>query len=69
MIYTDGVIEACGKDEELFGEDRLENLIRETALLDTDAFADRLSEAVIQWTGDAADLRDDFTFVVIDVEG
>lgn len=69
LIYTDGVIEACGKDEELFGEDRLENLIRETALLDTDAFADRLSEAVIQWTGDAADLRDDFTFVVIDVEG
>ncbi|MBX7057002.1 MAG: SpoIIE family protein phosphatase [Leptospirales bacterium] len=67
VLYTDGVTEAINSGDEMFGEERLEQLLRQSLALDAEQFAAQLFDTVLNWTGDTVHLADDFSFVVIDV--
>lgn len=59
--YTDGIPEARNARDEMFGEDRLHDLIR------NGASAESVLAAVHTWRGDQDD-ADDLTIVIVDVE-
>ena len=46
VFYTDGVTDTRGEDGELFGEDRLTELLHRTAALDADEMASRIDKAL-----------------------
>jgi sigma-B regulation protein RsbU (phosphoserine phosphatase) len=64
VLYTDGLIEAPGADDDLYGMERVAATVRDGATLDAEPFADRVLTAVEQWSGRA--LGDDVTLVVVD---
>jgi sigma-B regulation protein RsbU (phosphoserine phosphatase) len=61
VAYTDGIPEARNARDELFGEERLRELVREGAS------AESVLAAVLEWRGDATAEADDLTIVMIDV--
>jgi phosphoserine phosphatase RsbU/P len=67
VAYTDGVVEAMSTKRELFGEERLQTIVRESTALDVRAVADAIVAAVRGWRVEDED-ADDLTVVVIDVE-
>jgi predicted permease len=66
LIFTDGVPEAHSPDEEEFGEDRLMQLLRDTAHLTADGISARISAEMKNWIRDA-EQYDDLTFIVMKV--
>jgi phosphoserine phosphatase RsbU/P len=66
-VFTDGVPEALNPAEEEFGEDRLKNLLRDTAHLSVEEISSRISQALRDWIRDAAQY-DDMTFVLLKVK-
>lgn len=60
VAYTDGIPEARNAREEMFGEERLKEILRGGST------ADEVLAAVLAWRGDTED-ADDLTIVVIDV--
>ena len=66
VMYTDGVTEAHHRGQELFGEDRLMQLVA-SAPPDIDALADRIVDAVIAYG--PSEPRDDLALVVVQIEG
>jgi len=66
LLYTDGLIEARNAHGELFGEEALMALLRETAGLTPDEAADRMIASVEQW---ARSQDDDLTVLVCDFLG
>jgi putative ABC transport system permease protein len=66
VAFTDGVTEAQGPTELEFGEDRLQELLRQVAHLPAAAIAERISEELRNWIQDAAQY-DDLTFIVLKV--
>jgi sigma-B regulation protein RsbU (phosphoserine phosphatase) len=64
LLYTDGLTEASGADDDFFGIERLKATVRQNAGLDADSLADDLLTTVEQWSGRA--LGDDVTLVVVD---
>lgn len=81
LLYTDGITESFNKDEEMFGDERFEALIRENEELSGDKFLQKLNNTLGEWTifskhkksainqveGKKYDFEDDITIVVIDV--
>lgn len=69
LMYTDGIIEAAGPSEDLFGTERLKEFLATRAHLGTDPFADALLEEVSLFSGGKtrAALTDDLTLVVVDI--
>jgi serine phosphatase RsbU (regulator of sigma subunit) len=69
ILYTDGITEANNKTGELFGEDRLEALIKESSSSSVDLAADLFIEHISQWSGRSrkTSFDDDLTFIIIDV--
>lgn len=65
LLYTDGVTEAEKRRGEDFGDERLENLIREFAALPAAELQTNLLRAVNRFCG--GDFRDDVTLLVIAV--
>ncbi len=65
VFYTDGAIEAHRTTDDLFGEERLEAIIGETAALPADEIADRILAAVFAFG--PAEPRDDIAIVVAKV--
>lgn len=63
-LYTDGVTEATNIHEELYGEERLLNLLNETTDLDTKAICEMVKSDVDQFVGEAPQF-DDITMVCI----
>ena len=63
VAYTDGIVEPENVYGEMFGEDRLKDLMVKYAKADSAEMIARTMEAVVQWTG-AAELQDDMTMVV-----
>src|SRR3954451_14551711 len=63
VAYTDGIVEPENAYGEMFGEDRLKDLILKYANADSSEIIARTMEAVNQWTG-AGELQDDMTMVV-----
>jgi phosphoserine phosphatase RsbU/P len=64
VLYTDGITEVINNDEEEFGEERLEALVKQNHHLDAQALADRVLDEVNVFAEDQ-ELFDDATLVVI----
>jgi serine phosphatase RsbU (regulator of sigma subunit) len=67
VVYTDGIAEAPNPSGEEFGLDGLLKIVEAESDLPSNAFADRILEAVARWTGRSAGQNndDDITLVVI----
>jgi len=63
VAYTDGVVEPENPYGEMFGEDRLKDLLVKYCEADSSEIIARTMEAVNQWTG-SGELQDDMTMVV-----
>lgn len=63
VAYTDGIVEPENAYGEMFGEERLQDLVNKYALADSSEMIARTMEAVVQWTG-SSELQDDMTMVV-----
>jgi sigma-B regulation protein RsbU (phosphoserine phosphatase) len=63
VAYTDGIVEPENAYGEMFGEDRLKDLIVKYTHADSSEIIARTMEAVNQWTG-VGELQDDMTMVV-----
>ena len=66
LFYTDGVVEAMNKAEEMYGFDRFLAVIKENQGLEAEAFLEKLVEDVNSFVG-KAEQHDDLTIVVIEV--
>jgi predicted permease len=66
LAFTDGVPEAHNAEDEEFGEERLQQLLRQTAHLPADEISARLSQEMKNWIRDA-EQYDDLTFIVMKV--
>lgn len=64
VIYTDGITEAMDKNNNLFGEERLESLIKENNHLSSKEIALLIIEKVFEFSKDSA-FNDDKTIVVV----
>jgi phosphoserine phosphatase RsbU/P len=63
LAYTDGIVEPENVYGEMFGEDRLKDLLVKYARADSTELIARTMEAVVHWTGEG-ELQDDMTMVV-----
>jgi sigma-B regulation protein RsbU (phosphoserine phosphatase) len=66
FVFTDGVPEAHNPEDEEFGEERLQQLLRQTAHLPADEISARISAEMKNWIRDA-EQYDDLTFIVMKV--
>jgi predicted permease len=66
LAFTDGVPEAHNPDKEEFGEERLQQLVRQTAHLAANEISARLSNEMKDWIRDS-EQYDDLTFIVMKV--
>jgi serine phosphatase RsbU (regulator of sigma subunit)/ABC-type antimicrobial peptide transport system permease subunit len=66
LAFTDGVPEAHNPEDEEFGEERLQGLLRQTAHLPADEISARISAEMKNWIRDA-EQYDDLTFIVMKV--
>ena len=64
VAYTDGIAEPENAYGEMFGEDRLKDLVVKYSKADSSEIIARSMEAVNQWTG-SSELQDDMTMVVV----
>jgi sigma-B regulation protein RsbU (phosphoserine phosphatase) len=63
VAYTDGIVEPENAYGEMFGEDRLKDLVLKYANVDSSEIIAHTMESVVQWTG-SSELQDDMTMVV-----
>ena len=66
LVFTDGVPEAHNPANEEFGEERLQQLLRQTAHLPANEIRARISAEMKNWIRDA-EQYDDLTFIVMKV--
>jgi putative ABC transport system permease protein len=66
LVFTDGVPEAHNPENEEFGEERLQQLLRQIAHLPADEIGARISAGMKEWIRDA-EQYDDLTFIVMKV--
>jgi sigma-B regulation protein RsbU (phosphoserine phosphatase) len=66
VAFTDGVTEAQGSNELEFGEERLQELLRQVVHLPVHEISARISAELRNWIKDAAQY-DDLTFIVMKV--
>jgi predicted permease len=66
LAFTDGVPEAHNPENEEFGDERLQQLLRQTAHLPADEISARISAEMKNWIRDA-EQYDDLTFIVMKV--
>lgn len=64
VLYTDGITEVLNGEEEEFGEDRLEALIRQHTALSAQELADRILETINDFAAEQ-ELSDDATLVIV----
>jgi sigma-B regulation protein RsbU (phosphoserine phosphatase) len=64
VAYTDGIIEPENEYGEMFGEQRLTDLLLKNADRDAPELIARVIEAVEQWSGSTTELSDDMTILV-----
>jgi sigma-B regulation protein RsbU (phosphoserine phosphatase) len=64
VAYTDGIVEPENPYGEMFGENRLKDLVMRHAYADSSEIIAKTMEAVKQWTA-SSELQDDMTMVVV----
>lgn len=67
VIYSDGVTEAENKNEEAFGVERLQNLIRENAHLNAESLINLIYDHVLEFTKETPQF-DDITLMALKIE-
>ena len=67
VIYTDGVTEAVNAANEMFGDERLERLVKESVNLGANQIKQRILDEVLSFTGDLPQ-GDDITLIVIKIK-
>jgi signal transduction histidine kinase/serine phosphatase RsbU (regulator of sigma subunit) len=67
LLYTDAIVETRNSADELFGEERLHQLIHDKQDLPAAEFADYLLDHLTAWTSQDNGFEDDLTMIVIDV--
>jgi sigma-B regulation protein RsbU (phosphoserine phosphatase) len=65
VIISDGIVEAANKDFDFYGEERLENIIKENCNLEPRELTTKILDDVLQFSGSARTNNDDKTVVVI----
>ena len=63
LLYTDGISEPQNDYDEMYGEDRLIELVKKNAHLSDEGIINAVMEAVKQWTG-SDELQDDMTLLI-----
>ena len=64
LLYTDGLIEACNADDDLFGLERLKGSLTAATGLHSEGVTDDLMTTVDRWSGRPP--GDDLTLVLVD---
>ncbi|MBO0862789.1 MAG: SpoIIE family protein phosphatase [Chloracidobacterium sp.] len=64
VMYTDGVTEAVDADNQMFGEERLEKLVRESVSLSAEQIKQRILDEVLNFTAGLPQ-GDDITLIVL----
>jgi len=69
VFYTDGVIEAKGPDDRIFGEENFIEVIRGNSHSGSDRLADAVISGLMEWSGGSIDrgLNDDVTLIVVGI--
>jgi len=67
VLYTDGVIEARSPDGELFGTERLIQILIETKNMETNQALSFVKNTIYNWTKTKS-LEDDLTMILIDLD-
>ena len=66
VFYTDGIVEAMNKKEEIYGFERLMDVVQEAGSMNADHLLKEIIERVNTFTGGAAQ-HDDLTVIVLNV--
>lgn len=71
VLYTDGLVEAKDKTGELYGDSRLEALIKSHSGNSAESLANQIVDQVVNWSNrsGAGELDDDLTLIVADILG
>lgn len=67
LLYTDGLFEVSNPSEELFGEERVYEVLKENYNLPAVEFGNLLLQSVMNWSKNKEKLEDDIALIVIDV--
>jgi sigma-B regulation protein RsbU (phosphoserine phosphatase) len=67
VFYTDGIVEAMNKQEEIFGFDRLLEVVQEASAMNAEALLKEILDRVNVFVGGASQ-HDDLTVIVVSVE-
>ncbi len=67
LMYTDGIINACGPGGELFGEEQLAGLMAETRGLSLEPARDRIVENLKEFIGGTPQI-DDMSLVMVEID-
>jgi serine phosphatase RsbU (regulator of sigma subunit)/CRP-like cAMP-binding protein len=67
IFYTDGIVEAMNEQEEMFGFDRLQEVVQAARAMSADSLLKEILDKVNQFVGDAAQY-DDLTAIVVSAE-
>jgi sigma-B regulation protein RsbU (phosphoserine phosphatase) len=68
VLYTDGIVEAMDEKEEMFGFDRLIEVVQEARSMTADGLMKKILYKVNAFAGGAAQ-HDDLTVIVISAVG
>ena len=66
VFFTDGIVEAMNKQEEMFGFERLIEVIKEAKAMNADSLLKKILDRVNEFAGGAAQ-HDDLTVIVVNV--
>lgn len=66
LLYTDGLFEAGNNSGELFGEEKIQELLKVSATMNAKEFGESLLKKVIDWSPGEDKLEDDIALIVID---
>jgi len=66
VFYTDGIVEAMNKEQEIFGFERLQKLVEESQTMNAEALLKEIMERVNHFVGEAPQ-HDDLTAIVVTV--
>ncbi|HMW06251.1 MAG TPA: 7TM diverse intracellular signaling domain-containing protein [Leptospiraceae bacterium] len=66
LLYTDGLFEAGNHTGELFGEEKIQELLKLSANMSAKEFGESLLKKVIDWSPGEDKLEDDIALIVVD---